>query len=105
MKGSLTGEQKIRYEARLSVKSDPQNAILILSWRLTYIHERKRPMQQPKCAIDSSIKPRMISTGAKCDKILLMVNVLLFRIMEWVVGLDVVPHAAVFRLRRPTRRK
>jgi hypothetical protein len=89
----------------LSVKSDPQNAILILSWRLTYIHERKRPMQQPKCAIDGSIEPRMVSTGAKRDKILLMVDVLLFWIMEWVVGLDVVSHAAVFRLRRPTRRK
>ena len=62
-------------------------------------------MQQPKCAIDSSIEPRMISTGAKCDKILLVMNVLLFRIMQRVVGLDVVPHAAVFRLRGPTRRK
>jgi hypothetical protein len=39
-KGSLTGEQKIRYEARLSVNFDPHSAIIILSLEAN-LHSRK----------------------------------------------------------------
>jgi hypothetical protein len=62
-------------------------------------------MQQPESAIDGSIEPGMVSPRAKSDKVLLVVNVLLFRVVQRIVVLDIVPHAAVLRLRRPTRRK
>jgi hypothetical protein len=62
-------------------------------------------MHQPERAINRSIKPRMISARTKSDEVLLVLDVLLFRIMQRVVILNVISHAAVLRLRRPTRRK
>lgn len=62
-------------------------------------------MQQPERTINSSIEPRMVSTRAKRNKILLVLDVFLFRIVQRIVVLDIVPNAAVLRLRRPTRRK
>jgi hypothetical protein len=85
--------------------SGPQIAMLLFLPKLTYIHERKRSMQQPERPIDGSIEPRMVSSRAKSDKILLVLDVLLFRTMQWVVVLDVVPNTAVLGLRRPARRK
>jgi hypothetical protein len=62
-------------------------------------------MQQPESAIDGSIEPGMVSTRTKSDEVLLVMDVLLFRVVQRIVVLDVVPNAAIFRLRRPTRRK
>ena len=89
----------------LSVRFGPQIAMPILSWRLTYIHERKWSMQQPERAIDGSIKPRVVPTRAESDEVLLALDVLLFRIVQRIVVLNIVPHAAVFGLGRPARRK
>jgi hypothetical protein len=101
--GSLTGEQKIRCEG--GFVSGMRIAMHILAWRLTYIHKRKRSMQQPERPIDGSIEPRMVSSRAKSDEVLLVPDVLLFRIMQRVVVLDIVPNTAVLGLRRPARRK
>jgi hypothetical protein len=62
-------------------------------------------MHQPERAINRSIKPRMISARTKSDEILLVLDVLLFRIMQRVVVLDIVPNTAVLGLGRPARRK
>ena len=48
---------------------------------MTYIHERERSMQQPKRPIDGSVQPRMVSTRAKSDEVLLVLDILLFGIM------------------------
>jgi len=79
--------------------------ILVLPWRLTYVHKGKRFMQQPECAIDGSIEPRVVSARPKRDKVLLVMDVLLFRVVQRIVGLDIVPHAAIIGPRRPIRRK
>jgi hypothetical protein len=47
----------------------------------------------------------VVSTKAESDEVLLVLDILLLRIVQRVVVLDIVPHAAVLRLRRPTRRK
>ena len=88
-----------------SVTPGPHIAILVMLWRLTYAHKGERFMQQSECAIDGTIEPRVVSARSKGDQVLLVLDVLLFGVMQRVVGLDVVPHAAVFGLRRPTRRK
>jgi hypothetical protein len=62
-------------------------------------------MQQPERAIDGSIKPRVVSTRAESDEVLFVLDVLLFRIVQRIVVLDVIPHAAIFGLGRFTRRK
>ena len=62
-------------------------------------------MQQPERAIDGSIKPRVVPTRAESDEVLLVLDVLLFRIVQRIVVLNIVPHAAVFGLGRPARRK
>jgi hypothetical protein len=81
------------------------DARLVMPQKLTYIHERKRFVQQPERAIDGPIQPRIISTGTKSDEVLLVLDVLLFRVVQRVLVLNIVPHAAVFRLRRPIRRE
>jgi hypothetical protein len=102
----LTGEQKIRYEGGfVSGVFGPQIAVLLFRQRLTYIHKREWSMQQPERAIDGSIKPRVVSTRAESDEVLFVLDVLLFRIVQRIVVLDVIPHAAIFGLGRFTRRK
>lgn len=58
-----------------------------------------------KRAVDGSVQPRMITTRAQRDEILLVLDIVLLRVVQRVVVLDVVSHATVFRVGRTIRRQ
>jgi len=62
-------------------------------------------MQQPKCSINCSVKPSVVSTSAKGDEILFVLDVILFRVVQRAVVLDVVSHATVFGFGRAIGRE
>lgn len=73
--------------------------------RDAHSQEGKRLVENMQRMIDAPVKPRMISTGAKSDNILFVLDVIHLGSVEWLVSFEVVANASVLRLGRTVGRK
>jgi len=71
----------------------------------TYRQEGEGFVKNVECMIDAPIEPCMISTGAECDEVLLVLDIIHLGSVERLVGLEVIANTAVLRFGRTIGRK